>query len=143
MRGSLLIFPGLVWGATPYIAPLLLTCQVVFSYSVSHDLRAPLRAIDGFSRILLEEHMPHLAPEAQRYLHLIRNNAKQMDQLIDNLLAFSRLSRQPLTKQPIMPADLVRRVLSDIRSALEGRRIDIELGDLPEFIPVKSSIARG
>jgi signal transduction histidine kinase len=102
-----------------------------FSYSVSHDLRAPLRAIDGFSRILLEEHMPHLAPEAQRYLHLIRNNAKQMDQLIDNLLAFSRLSRQPLTKQPIMPADLVRRVLSDIRPALEGRRIDIEIGNLP------------
>jgi signal transduction histidine kinase len=102
-----------------------------FSYSISHDLRAPLRAVDGFSRILLEEYASHLASEPQRYLHLISDNAKQMGQLIDDLLAFSRLSRQALAKQPVMPADLVRQVLSDLHLALEGRSIDIEIGELP------------
>jgi nitrate/nitrite-specific signal transduction histidine kinase len=52
-----------------------------FAYSVSHDLRAPLRAIHGFSRILLEEHAPHLADDVQRYLHLVRNNAQHMGQV--------------------------------------------------------------
>ena len=75
-----------------------------FSYSISHDLRAPLRATNGFARILLEEHAPHLADEAQEYLQLIRDNAQYMGQLLDDLLAFARLSRQPLTKQPVAPA---------------------------------------
>ena len=102
-----------------------------FSYSVSHDLRAPLRALDGFSRILLEDHAPHLSPEAQHYLHLVRGNAKQMGHLVDDLLTFSRLSRQPLTKHPIAVADLVRRVLADLRSEQEGRRVELSIGDLP------------
>ena len=61
-----------------------------FSYSISHDLRAPLRALDGFSRILLEEHASQLADEPQRYLRLLRQNAQQMGRLIDDLLTFSR-----------------------------------------------------
>ncbi|MBI2939286.1 MAG: MEDS domain-containing protein [Chloroflexi bacterium] len=102
-----------------------------FSYSVSHDLRAPLRAIDGFSRILLEEHAPELVPDAQRYLHLVRNNAQQMGRLIDDLLAFSRLSRQPLNKQTVELSDLVRQVLEDLRAEREGRRVEVRVGDLP------------
>jgi signal transduction histidine kinase len=102
-----------------------------FSYSISHDLRAPLRAINGFARILLEEQAPHLADEAQEYLQLVRDNAQYMGQLIDGLLTFSRLSRQPLIKQPVAPADLVRQVLSDLRAAQAGRRIDLTVGDLP------------
>jgi signal transduction histidine kinase len=102
-----------------------------FSYSVSHDLRAPLRAVDGFSRILLEEDASSLAPEAQRYLRLIRDNAQQMGQLIDDLLAFSRLSRQPLTRREVRPADLVQQVLSDLRPALEGRHVDLKVDALP------------
>ncbi len=101
-----------------------------FSYSVSHDLRAPLRAMDGFSRILLDEHAPHLPPDAQRYVQLVRNGAQQMGALIDDLLTFSRLSRQPLAKQMVAPADLVRRALDDLRSEQDGRCIDIVLGAL-------------
>jgi light-regulated signal transduction histidine kinase (bacteriophytochrome) len=102
-----------------------------FSYSISHDLRAPLRAMDGFSRILVEEHVLHLSPEAQRCASLVRANAKQMGQLIDNLLDFARLSRKPLQKQPVAPADLVRQSLRDLRTEQEGRHVDIALGDLP------------
>jgi signal transduction histidine kinase len=102
-----------------------------FSYSISHDLRAPLRAIHGFSRILLEEHAPHLADEAQRYLHLVRDNAQRMGQLIDDLLAFARLSRQPLKCQRVVCADLVRQVLEDLSGEHAGRRVDIAVGDLP------------
>jgi signal transduction histidine kinase len=102
-----------------------------FSYSVSHDLRAPLRAIHGFSRILLEDHGSRVAPEVQRYLHLIQQNAQQMGQLIDGLLTFSRLSRQPIHKQTVMTTDLVRQVLVDLESESVGRRVDIVLSELP------------
>jgi len=71
-----------------------------FSYSVSHDLRAPLRAIDGYSRILLDEYAGYLPPEGLRYLGLARAGAEQMGQLIDGLLAFSRLGRQEVTFRP-------------------------------------------
>jgi signal transduction histidine kinase len=102
-----------------------------FSYSVSHDLRAPLRAVNGFSRILLEDYGSRLAPEVRRYLHLIQQNAQQMGQLIDGLLTFSRLSRQPIRKQTVMTTDLVRQVLMDLESEYAGRRVDIVLSELP------------
>ena len=102
-----------------------------FSYSVSHDLRAPLRAIDGFSRILLEDYMPQLPPEVARYLRIIFENTQQMGRLIDGLLAFSRLGRKPLSKQPISSADLVRQALDSLSSEQEGRQVEISLGELP------------
>lgn len=102
-----------------------------FSYSVSHDLRAPLRAMDGFSRILIDEYAPELSAPAQRYLHLVRDNAQQMGSLIDHLLNFSRLGRQAVKKQPIAPADLVQAVLNDLRVLQEGRHVEISVGDLP------------
>lgn len=102
-----------------------------FSYSVSHDLRAPLRAVDGFSRILLEEHAPALAPDAARYLRLIRENAQQMGQLISDLLAFSRLSRQPLSVQPVLPAELVHRSLEELKSEHESRKVEVTVSELP------------
>jgi hypothetical protein len=103
-----------------------------FSYSVSHDLRAPLRAVDGFSRILLEEHLSELSPDAQHYLNLVRSNTIQMGQLIDDLLAFSRTSRQVLAKRSVDPAEIVRQVLEELHSELEGRKAEVIVGDLPE-----------
>jgi signal transduction histidine kinase/PAS domain-containing protein len=102
-----------------------------FSYSVAHDLRAPLRAIDGFSRILVEEHAPELSSEAQRYIHVVRSNAQQMGELIDDLLTFSRLSRQPIKKQTVKTAEIVHQVVEELQDAREGRRVDISIGDLP------------
>jgi PAS domain S-box-containing protein len=102
-----------------------------FSYTVSHDLRAPLRAIDGFARILLEDHAPRFAPDARRYLDLVRNNAQQMGHLIDDLLAFSRLSRQPLRKQPVALPELVQRVFDDLSREEPARKVTLALGDLP------------
>lgn len=100
-----------------------------FSYSVSHDLRAPLRAIDGFSRILLEEHAGHFVPEALRYINLVRDNTRQMGTLVDDLLTLSRLSRQPLRKQPVQMTALVRQSIDELRAETNGRRVEFTVGD--------------
>ncbi len=102
-----------------------------FSYSVSHDLRAPLRAIVGFSQILLEDHGPALPPDAQRCLQIVQANTQQMGHLVDDLLAFSRLSRQPLKTQRVAPEDLVRHVLEDLRDQRDGRPVEMTIGELP------------
>jgi PAS domain S-box-containing protein len=101
-----------------------------FSYSVSHDLRAPLRAVSGFSRILLQDHGPQLAPAAQGYLQLVGDNALQMGRLIDDLLAFSRLGRQQLRTQRVLPAEVVRSALDELAHEQEGRHVEIVLGEL-------------
>jgi len=102
-----------------------------FSYTVSHDLRAPLRAMDGFSRVLLEKYAALLPPEAQRYQRMVRDNAQQMGRLIDDLLTFSRLSRQPLKIQSVSPTNLVQQALQDLRQEQDGRRVETTIGDLP------------
>jgi PAS domain S-box-containing protein len=102
-----------------------------FTYSVSHDLRAPLRAMGSFSEILLQQYGPELAEKPRHYLQRIRHNAQQMGQLIDDLLAFSRLWRQPLQKQTVAPVVLVEQVLIDLGLEQEGRLLEIALADLP------------
>ena len=79
-----------------------------FSYSVSHDLRAPLRAIRGFSSLLVESYAAQLPGQAQHLLSRITTNAENMGQLIEQLLRFSQLSRQPLNKQPVKIAAVVQ-----------------------------------
>jgi PAS domain S-box-containing protein len=103
-----------------------------FSYSVSHDLRAPLRAISGFSRILLEDFRGEFPAEAQRLLGRVAQNAERMGALIDGLLEFGRLSRQPLRLQRIRPAELAREVLDELAALREGRKIDLRVGDMPD-----------
>jgi PAS domain S-box-containing protein len=88
-----------------------------FAYSISHDLRTPLRAIDGFSQALVEDFSDILPGEAREHLGFIREGARRMTALIDDLLSFSRLSRQPLRAQPVEMTDLVESVLKDLRSA--------------------------
>jgi signal transduction histidine kinase len=102
-----------------------------FSYSVSHDLRAPLRAIDGFSRILLEDHAAALPDDGKAYLKLVRDNTRQMGQLVDDLLAFSRLGRLALTKQTVHPAKIVRTCLDELRTEWAGRQVEVVIDDLP------------
>ncbi len=102
-----------------------------FSYSVSHDLRAPLRRMRGFSTILLEEHAPQLTEEAQQLLQVVNRNAVQMGELIDCLLAFSQLGRQPLRKQKVAPSDVVRVAWQDLSTDRAGRDVEIKVSDLP------------
>jgi PAS domain S-box-containing protein len=102
-----------------------------FSYSVSHDLRAPLRSIDGFSRILLEDFQDQLTAEAQDYLRSVRSNAQQMGRLIDDLLGLAKLSRQPVIREAIDPTKVVRRLVGELVSENPGRRIEFHIGALP------------
>ena len=103
-----------------------------FSYSVSHDLRTPLRAVDGFSQAVLEDYGPQLPPAGQRQLRTIRESAQRMGELIDDLLTFARLSRQPLARRTVDTGKLVREVLGEMTAQREGREITLRLGELPE-----------
>ena len=102
-----------------------------FSYSVSHDLRAPLRAIHGFARILLEDHGTGLDAEAKRVLGVIDENTRRMGQLIDDLLSFSRLGRKDPETASVDMTDLVRSVAEEIRRTAGERPLDITIGALP------------
>jgi light-regulated signal transduction histidine kinase (bacteriophytochrome) len=104
-----------------------------FSYSVSHDLRAPLRAMDGFSRILLERFSDELSEDGHGYLERIRGSAQRMGRLIDDLLAFARTSRKPLLRRKIDPARLVREVLDELAPERQGRHIEEQIGLLPSL----------
>ena len=102
-----------------------------FSYSVSHDLRAPLRAVAGFSQAVEEDYGPQLPAEGRRYLRTIRAEAQRMGVLIDDLLTFSRLSRQPLNQQSVNTAKLVRDVLDELNFRQQARPVEIRIGELP------------
>ncbi|MFY9314526.1 MAG: MASE4 domain-containing protein [Burkholderiales bacterium] len=100
-----------------------------FSYSVSHDLRAPLRAVDGYARMLEEDHTAKLDDEGRRLLGVVRGEARRMGELIDDLLALSRTARQPPQACGFDMAALVREVLESLSA--EYPRARIELGALP------------
>ena len=102
-----------------------------FSYSVSHDLRAPLRAIDGFARILEQDHTARLDADGRRVLGIICGEAKRMGQLIDDLLAFSRMNRQALHTGVVDMTVLAQAVFDECVAQAPGRQIEFKLQPLP------------
>jgi PAS domain S-box-containing protein len=102
-----------------------------FSYSVSHDLRAPLRAVNGFSRIVAEEHAAALGAEGKRYLQTIQTSAIEMGQLLDDLLAFSRMGRESMKVVDIDTRDLVDSAFATFQSVAQVRCIEFAVHDLP------------
>ena len=101
-----------------------------FSYSVSHDLRAPLRAIAGFVQILEEDHGGTLPPEARRHLERVKLNARRMGQLIDDLLAFSRIGRTAMSKQAVDLTALATTAAQEAIAA-SGRGVELSIAALP------------
>jgi light-regulated signal transduction histidine kinase (bacteriophytochrome) len=111
-----------------------------FSYSVSHDLRAPIRAINGYTRILLEDYGDKLDPEGNKVLHTIINNSKKMGELIDDLLAFSKLGRKQVTVSEILMNDLIQSVRDELTFD-EGDNIPVfDVQSLPSAKGDKSLI---
>jgi two-component system sensor kinase len=102
-----------------------------FAYSVSHDLRAPLRAIDGFSRILADEYASVLDAEGIRLLGVVRTSTARMAALIEDLLAFSRVTREPVTRSLMNMKLLFERAAAEAREPHRDRVIEITIGDVP------------
>src|SRR5487761_765715 len=102
-----------------------------FSYSVSHDLLAPLRAVDGFSRLLEQEYRERLDAEGLRLLTVVRDNSRKMGALIDDLLTFSRLGRKPVEEITFDMHSLVKEALSDALTGMETGQPEVEVKSLP------------
>ena len=103
-----------------------------FSYTISHDLRAPLRAISGFTSILFEEYADAMPVEARGYLKRVKDSGEHMGQLVDDLLAFSRLGRQAMRTQRVNIRAIVDRSLEQLAPALQGRHVEVVIGELPD-----------
>ncbi len=102
-----------------------------FSYSVSHDLRTPLRAIEGFSAMLMEDYADKLDEEGKRLLGVVRGNTTRMGQLIDDILGFSRTGRLELTFAEIDMAGLAHEVAEEIKPAMADGKLQVEIGPIP------------
>jgi light-regulated signal transduction histidine kinase (bacteriophytochrome) len=111
-----------------------------FSYTVSHDLRAPLRAVDGYARILEEEYAGALDAEGLRLLSVVRSEARRMGTLIDDLLAFSRFGRQSLAVSPIDLRPLGEEIMREVRSRRADRTIDFVCADLPPALADQTTL---
>jgi light-regulated signal transduction histidine kinase (bacteriophytochrome) len=101
-----------------------------FAYSVSHDLRAPLRAVDGYTRILVEDYESILDEDGRRICSVIRDETRRMGQLIDDLLAFSRLSRAEMVSAPINMEKLVHSIFLELTSPESREHISFQVGPL-------------
>jgi len=112
----------------------------VFSYSVSHDLRAPLRAVDGFSRILVEEYAERLDDDGRRMLGVIRTEVQRMGRLIDALLVFSRLGRQEMEPEQVDMNELAQAVFDELASREPERKLELNLHPLPAACGTRTMI---
>jgi signal transduction histidine kinase len=98
-----------------------------FSYSVAHDLRAPLRAIDGFSQALMQDHAASLSVDASDYLEHIRAGAQRMSALLDDMLELSRIQLTPLRKTPLDVSQLAHRIIDGLRQSSPGRVVAVDI----------------
>jgi PAS domain S-box-containing protein len=111
-----------------------------FSYSVSHDLRAPLRSIHGYVNILLEQYGPQLDDEAKRLIGIVMKNSQRMGQLIDDLLAFSKLGRAELTRSMISMQHIAADVMEECLRGEEHRKVDVQIATLPNALADSTTI---
>ncbi|TMQ00887.1 MAG: hypothetical protein E6L09_05200 [Verrucomicrobia bacterium] len=111
-----------------------------FSYSVSHDLRAPLRHIGGFAEMLRQEASTALGEKSRQHLEVIAESARQMGRLIDSLLSFSRVGRTELKQTRVNMDELVREVQQEVGRDTEGRQIEWEVGPLPAVLGDRSML---
>jgi light-regulated signal transduction histidine kinase (bacteriophytochrome) len=137
----LLLIAGLAsasWAASPdgaqdsdvLLKPLSLDLEA-FSYSVSHDLRAPLRHIGAFSKILTEEYGSKMGPDAGQHLNRIQNGVTNMGRLIDDLLKLAQIGRKELVCDATDLDSMLRNVVADLQPECEDRQIDWHIGNLP------------
>ncbi|WP_269532441.1 ATP-binding protein [Chitinimonas sp. BJYL2] len=98
-----------------------------FSYSVSHDLRAPLRSVDGFSQVLLEDYSDKLDEAGRQYLGRIRRATQNMSNLIDDLLNLSKLTRSEINTQPVNLSDMATEIVSELRQAYPDREVAVTI----------------
>lgn len=103
-------------------------------YAISHDLRAPLRAVEGLAQILLEDFGPALPPDARQLLDRLTVNTARMGRLVDDLAKFLRLARQPLLPRRVNMVQLIERALYSARKTEPQRQVRVEVGALPEAI---------
>jgi len=102
-----------------------------FCSSAAHDLRTPIRAITGFTDILLARPVDALPADVRHHISQIHDGSSQMTQLITDLLAFSRLGRQAISRELVEPARLVREVFNELESERKNRRVELRIGPLP------------
>ncbi|MEX0720421.1 MAG: PAS domain S-box protein, partial [Balneolaceae bacterium] len=104
-----------------------------FSYSVSHDLRAPLRAIAGYSELLLEDHLQNMNEEGQEFLNIVHDETQRMGELIDELLAFSRISRTKKNEVEVSMKELVETSIQEVRNAFPNEDPQFQISNLPDI----------
>jgi K+-sensing histidine kinase KdpD len=102
-----------------------------FTYSVSHDLRAPLRHVDGYAQILEEEFGPTISPEAQKFVHKIRQGSQNMGRLVDDLLNLSRVGKKDLARQKVELNQLVEKAVAESKLEATNRQIEWKVAELP------------
>jgi light-regulated signal transduction histidine kinase (bacteriophytochrome) len=98
-----------------------------FSYSVSHDLRAPLRSIDGFSQALLEDYADKLDSTGQEHLHRVRQAAQRMSSLIDDILGLSQVTRRAMRREDLDLSAMAQSIAEELRAAEPGRQVEFAI----------------
>ena len=105
-----------------------------FSYSVSHDLRAPLRHLDGYAQLLEEEYGPQMPPNALSFAKKIRQGSRNMGRLVDDLLNLARIGKAEIVREPVPLKLLVDEVLDELKPEVANRSIEWEIGELPVVV---------